>query len=48
MANKFSHDRISKYSELTALWTIFGAPVFTEIFMQTNELSDEIDLLQLG
>ena len=48
MANEFSDNRISKYAELTAVWTIANQPIYTEIFMQTNDLSDEIDLLQLG
>ena len=48
IAHSFSDKRITRKSELTAVWTINDTPIYTETFVRNNELVDEIDLLQLG
>ena len=48
MPNEFGDDRIVRNSELKSLWTVLDKPVWTETFIKTKVLIDELDFLQLG
>ena len=48
MPNEFGDNRIVRNSELKSLWTVLDKPVWTETFIKTKVLIDELDFLQLG
>ena len=45
--DKYGENRVKKYSDISAAYSISKDPVFTDAFLTKNELIDEVDFFQL-